>query len=160
MFGLPGWALVAPSWLEASLSNYLQPLISTLSTVATWPYTGLPGALSNHEYWLKFGCCFEKRSGWNRTNRTGGYAPAHAVVSAGLLLFLIYFDAITQIPLSLGSFMDIMLIISFCIAIKEHIQLDIDEVSDWVDGNHLWHSLLLRVKWWSSHAGECTLPLK
>ena len=53
----------------------------------------------------------------------------HAVVNAGFLLFLIYFDAITQIPLSLGSFMDIMLIMSFCIAIKEHIQLDIDEVS-------------------------------
>jgi len=31
----------------------------------------------------------------------------HAGVSAGFLLFLIYFDAITQIPLSLGSFMDI-----------------------------------------------------
>jgi len=31
----------------------------------------------------------------------------HAVVSAGFLLFLIYFDAITQILLSLGSFMDI-----------------------------------------------------
>jgi len=28
---------------EASLSNYLQPSISTLSTVTTWPYTGLPG---------------------------------------------------------------------------------------------------------------------
>jgi len=30
-----------------------------------------------------------------------------------------------------------MLIISLCIATKEHIQLDIDEVYDWVDGNHL-----------------------
>ena len=86
----------------------------------------------------------------------------HAVVSAGFLLFLIYFDAITQnlILLSLGSFMDIMLIISFCIAIKEHIQLHIDKMSDWVDRNHLRHSMLLRVKWWSSHAGECALPLK
>ena len=84
----------------------------------------------------------------------------HAEVSAGPLLFLIYFDAITQIPLSLGSSWTYMLIISFYIATKEHIQLDIDKVSDWVDRNHLWHSMLLRVKWWSSHAGECALPLK
>ena len=34
--------------LEVLLSNYLQPLISTLSTVPTWPYTGLPGAPPNY----------------------------------------------------------------------------------------------------------------
>ena len=39
-----------------SLSNYLHPSISTLSAVATWPYTGLPGTPPNSrilaEMWL------------------------------------------------------------------------------------------------------------
>jgi len=59
IFQLPGWALMAPSCfedLEASLSNYLQPLTSTLSTVARWLLIGLPGVSPNSrilaEMWL------------------------------------------------------------------------------------------------------------
>ena len=52
IFELSGWALVAPSCIEdykALLSNYLQPLISTLSTITTWLPTGLLGCATKFE---------------------------------------------------------------------------------------------------------------
>jgi len=59
----------------------------------------------------------------------------------GLLLFLIYFDTITQVPLSLGSFMDIYAddLLLYCIIHDQRdfniidLQLDVDQMSDWVD---------------------------
>ena len=63
----------------------------------------------------------------------------------GPLLFLTYFDTITQIPLSLGSFMDVYaddLLLYRIIHDQRYfniinLQLDVDQKSDWVDENHL-----------------------
>jgi len=62
------------------------------------------------------------------------------------LLFLIYLMESHQIPLSSSSFMDIILYYDLLLYhfIHDHdqrdfiyLQVDIDKVSDWVDGNHL-----------------------
>ena len=45
-----------------------------------WPHGLIPVCWLRRRirelYWQKCGCCLEKWSGWNLTNRTGGYGPA------------------------------------------------------------------------------------